>query len=122
MTSELRYTLEGRPVPWQRAKSTGKRRYTDPAMKAAQASHRWLALAARPRGWLDTGDFVIEVVAYVHPMQRADSDNLGKLVKDALQRVAYRHDGLVSRDAFERRVDRERPRTEVVVRRLEAAR
>jgi Holliday junction resolvase RusA-like endonuclease len=122
MGAEIRYTLLGKPYAWKRTSdmhlANGRRVHATPAeMRHAQAAHRWHALSVRPRGWVETGAFEIEVIAYEHPSQRGDSDNYGKLVKDALQKVIYRNDRSVVRDVFERRVDRDRPRTEVVVRR-----
>lgn len=114
----LRYVLEGKPVPWQRASKAGKRHFTAPKMREAQDAHRWKALQVRPFSWSQEGVFEIEVVAYRTALSRGDSDNYGKLVKDALQGIAYRNDHQVKRDLFTKETDRERPRTEVTVRRI----
>ena len=123
--SEIRYVLGGRPCPWQRARASGPARYTPQRMRAAQSAHRLAASVAITRlpgrSWPLAGAFAVDVEVYEHPSQRGDVDNLGKLVLDALQGVAYVTDRSVVEVHFRRRVDRERPRTEVVVRRLEAA-
>jgi Holliday junction resolvase RusA-like endonuclease len=127
--AELRYTLLGPPVPWQRAKTTrAGRRYTDPRMQHAQHAHRWLAIAAKQRAvragveW-DCEDrearYELEVVAFCLPSQRGDADNYAKLVADAAQGgVLYPNDRQVTEVIGRRRIDRGKPRTEVRIRRL----
>lgn len=116
--TELAYVLEGRPTSWKRTNHVSGRHITDKAMKAAQAAHRWAALAARPRGWDDAVPMELEVLAYMpHGGSLPDTDNVLKLVADALQRVVYRNDRQLVRVVGERRLDRERPRTEVTIRR-----
>jgi Holliday junction resolvase RusA-like endonuclease len=124
---ELAYVLAGAPVPWQRARTGRGRHFTDPRMAAAQHSHRWMAhvvLSMAVRAGLDWDDgdraarYELEVIAFCTPSQRADADNLGKLVQDALQKILYPNDRQVSRVLCERHVDRDKPRTEVRIRRL----
>jgi Holliday junction resolvase RusA-like endonuclease len=126
---ELAYVLLGPPVPWQRARSNRRTgaHFTDPRMKLAQNEHRWMAaivLRCAVRAGLDWDDedrdarYELEVIAHCAPTSRGDSDNYGKLVADALQRVLYPNDRQLVRVIGERRVTRELPRTSVRIRRL----
>lgn len=116
---ELRYTVSGPPVPWQRARSNGKQRWTAPKMRHAKIAHQLTAIANRPRGWPLDARYELEVTAFCLPIQRGDADNYGKLVSDALQGALYTNDRRVTRCDSRREIDRDRPRTEVVVRILE---
>lgn len=127
--TELRYILPGRPTSWKRTTGKGRARFTDPAMRAAKASHALRALAARQawvlarrRPWPMAGEFEIEVLAFM-PDRRGlpDWDNLGKLISDAIEGIVYENDRQVSDGIVRRRIDAARPRTEVVIRRREAA-
>jgi Holliday junction resolvase RusA-like endonuclease len=127
---ELAYVLLGPPVPWQRARSGKGRYFTDPRMAVAQHSHRWMAtvvLRCAMRAGLSWDDedraarYELHVVAHVPPSSRGDSDNYGKLVADALQKILYPNDRQLVRVIGERVVTREKPRTEVRIRRIEEA-
>jgi Holliday junction resolvase RusA-like endonuclease len=116
---ELRYTLEGRPTSWKRTNTWQGRRITGRDMKRAQDAHRWAATAARPKAWALDAEMALEVSAYMPNARSApDADNVLKLVADALQGIAYANDRQLVRVVCERHIDRENPRTEVVVRRL----
>lgn len=114
----LRYVLEGKPVPWQRARARCGQRFTDKRMREAKEAHQWKALQIRPRSWSQDGVFALDLAVYVHPSSRGDVDNLAKLPMDALQGIAYRNDRQVAKVSVERHVDRDRPRTEVTLWRL----
>ena len=124
---ELRYTLDGRPYAWKRTNEVDGRRVTPAGMREAKAAHAILALKARQewarvsrRPWPMDGEFELEVRAFMpHRGSLPDWDNLGKLVSDALNRIVYADDVQVTDGWVRRRIDRERPRVEVVCRRFE---
>lgn len=117
----LEYTLYGEPKAWSRAGSHGSQRFTPAAVRVEQARHREAAELARPIAWPLTGAFVVHVVAYLGTKRRPDVDNLGKLVMDGIQGVAFENDNLVERLVVDRRLDRDDPRTEVRVMRIDSA-
>jgi Holliday junction resolvase RusA-like endonuclease len=126
VVAELRYTLAGPPVPWQRARSNPRTgaRYTCPRMRAAMDAHRWTCVAAlgrMPGQWSPTDAtavYALHVTAWCTPRQRGDVDNLSKLVADALQGIAYVNDRQIARVDARREVDGVHPRTVVVLRRI----
>ncbi len=83
--SRVSFTVPGRPVPWKRARSNGKARYTDPAQSSYAAKLRWCAIAAvTGRQWDRTGRYRVDVHAFIRG-SRPDVDNIAKIVGDALQ-------------------------------------
>jgi Holliday junction resolvase RusA-like endonuclease len=124
---ELVYVLAGPPVPWKRTQTNGRQRFTDPRARAAQHSHRWLAgivLRCAVRAGLDWDDedtsaeYEIEVTAYCATRTRGDWDNLAKIVGDSIQGVVFPNDKQITDGIGRVRYDREKPRTEVRIRRL----
>lgn len=104
----LTFTVKGTPVPWARARTSGRRFFTD--AKTASAKRR-IALAAKAAGAVPLEGPVTVVLMFdydadetrieVMPMAtgkatRPDVDNLCKLVMDALNGVAWKDDGQVS--------------------------
>lgn len=61
----------------------------------------------------------LEITAYVPDDKTRDWDNIGKLVSDALNKVAYADDKQVKQGEVTMRFDKERPRTEVALYLLE---
>lgn len=61
----------------------------------------------------------LEITAYVPDDKTRDWDNIGKLVSDALNKVAYADDKQVKQGEVIMRFDKERPRTEVALYLLE---
>ena len=118
MTAELRYVLHGPPSRWKRTNEYRGRRITDARMREAKAAHAGVALAHRPKRWVRTGAFELEVRVFLSTERKGDADNYGKLVADALQGIAYENDQQIADTITRRRVDRVRPRTEVVLRRI----
>lgn len=112
------FTVPGKPVPKERP-----RRYTDPQSgetrtytphntvnaEVAVADCCRLALrgAVPPTGGL----WGIIAVFYLPDLRGRDSDNLVKLVKDALQGVTWSNDSQVTCDFVALHLDRERPRS-----------
>lgn len=105
------FTINGPPVPFARAGANGKRRFTPPKQKAAMTAIRYVAQPHFPQPM--GGAIRLTVVAtFALPAsasrpekarrlasghtQKPDADNIGKLVKDALNDVAYYDDAQVS--------------------------
>jgi Holliday junction resolvase RusA-like endonuclease len=106
----VKFIVHGPPVAWQRARSNGRRRYTDPRVAAHKAA---VALAARAAGVtpLDGPVGVTVAVVLARPQRllakrcpdapipapvRPDVDNYAKAVLDALNGIAYADDGQVT--------------------------
>jgi Holliday junction resolvase RusA-like endonuclease len=84
----------------------------------------WAALGARPREWSKQGRFVVEVTMYFADLRRRDVDkervtlrNVLKAVLDGMQGVLYEDDSQVVIASAIKWLDRETPRTVVVVKR-----
>jgi len=124
---ELRYTLPGRPTSWKRTNRVNGRALTPEAMRLAKAAHAAHALQARQRWarehrapWPMEGAFALELDAYMpHRGSLPDVDNVAKLVSDSLNGLTWIDDVQVTDLVVRRRIDRENPRVEVVVRRIE---
>lgn len=80
------------------------------------------ALQQRPIGWQRSGRFVVEVVVHEPDKRSRDLDNACKGCLDGARGVLWDDDRQIDRLVIVRgEVDRENPRTEVTVRRMEAA-
>ncbi|MCC6425131.1 MAG: RusA family crossover junction endodeoxyribonuclease [Phycisphaerales bacterium] len=104
----LTFTVPGTPVPWARARTSGRRFFTDDRTASAK---RRVALAAQAAGAVPIEGPVTVVLMFdydadetrieVMPSEggkatRPDLDNLCKLVMDALNGVAWVDDGQVA--------------------------
>jgi Holliday junction resolvase RusA-like endonuclease len=119
---DVSFTVPGPVVPWQRAASVGARRFTPAKQRAYQATVRYHALAARPRGpWLPSkaSRYRVDVEAFLPDERRRDLDNIAKTLLDALNGVLYLDDSQVTVLMVATHVDRDRPRVEVRVVELE---
>ena len=102
--SVVRFDIPGRPVPWKRIRTKGKQRYPDKGQVAAKAAVVHAFNAARANG--PAVDIAQAVALSVHAVfalpqrpgarrmgcphiQTPDADNIAKLVKDALNGVAF---------------------------------
>jgi len=122
--AELRYTLPGRPISWQRDNVIKGRYVKDSKTRTGMALHRVAASNALrfpvgPRGPDATGEYAVDVAAYYNNRVHGDADRVLTLVFDALQEVTYMSDRQVKRASVEILTDPKQPRTEVVCRRLE---
>lgn len=114
------FTVPGSPVPWQRARGRGKRRFSSPEQTEYQNAVRWAALAACPpalRAALVKDAKIVWIVALsivVPDRRRRDADNVQKQIGDALQGVLWLDDSQIVEWHVRRVVDAERPRVEVV--------
>lgn len=119
--TELAYVLPGRPQSWKRTGGKGRVKFTDPEMRRFKRIHMLAAQAAASKvRWVvdEDAEYELEVLAFMKDRRSLpDWDNLGKLISDAIEGVAYANDRQVSDGVVRRRIDRERPRTEVRVRR-----
>lgn len=116
--TELRYVVEGRPVSWQRLTMQGGRHVMTAAQRSVKASHALCARAALGRAqWPLEGVFEVEMVVRYPNAVQGDVDRLAGLPLDALEGVAYKADRQVKRLVVDVGIDRERPRTEVTIRR-----
>lgn len=119
------FTVPGAPVPWKRAKSNGKRRYTDPRHAEQAEAVRTLALAARPKLQPLAVPMALRVVVYLKlaagyslPVNKrsGDHDNYGKLVADALEGIAYENDSqIIDGQEIKLAAGADGPRTRIVV-------
>lgn len=118
---ELRYAVPGRPVSWQRANIVNGRPLTDARQRSTKGLHKLAAMAAgaRPQLCDAQGAYELHVVAYYDNRVQGDADRLLGLPMDALEGLVYKSDRQVTRVSCERRIDRENPRVEVLVRRIE---
>lgn len=126
VVTELRLIVPGKPQPKQRArKGKGGRHYTPPETRAfeslvrlvgLQVTQRWKLATGKP--WDKSGDFALGVTAYMPDRLKRDLSNVEKSIEDGLNGIAWHDDSQVKhRLEGGIKYDRERPRTEVVVRR-----
>ncbi len=105
----MMFTVPGEPVAWARARQHGKHFFTAPHVTA----HKALVQAAALRNiavWESTGPFIIEChfcfgrpkswskkkrEETLHHLSKPDVDNLVKLIKDALNGIAWVDDSQV---------------------------
>ena len=135
--TQLRFSVPGPPVAWARASRNGKRYFTAAKQKDQMALMRIAALTAmRDRVLWWERPVEVEVIAFFapskswpkwkhaavqagtyHHTKKPDSDNLLKLVKDALSGSVWRDDTYVVDGIGRKRFSYE-ARTDVVVRPL----
>ena len=118
---ELKFMVPGQPQPWERAGTHGGRRFTPKATADAEALVALYASIALGARLPLSGPVELNLWFYRANRVRCDLDNLEKLVKDALNGVAWLDDSQVTDVAKVKRVDRENPRTVVLVRPAPAA-
>ena len=112
------FTVPGSPLPWQRARSSGSRRYTSPEQRAYQDAVRWACIAAVPAGVRNAltpeHRWRVAVLVAVPDKRVRDCDRIVNTLGDALQTILWRDDSQIVEWHARRVIDRERPRVEVV--------
>lgn len=132
---EIRFVVEGEPFGKQRPRHNGKVTYTPQETHDHEELVRWAYRSACrgfrfPDGWY----IDLRVIAYMRipksikkearaamlsgrlrPAKTPDWDNIGKLVADALNKIAYSDDRYIV-DAGVRKFWSDHPRTEVILR------
>lgn len=127
----IEFTVPGVPVPWARAGSRSGVRFTPAKQRGSMAQVKALCIVAMADRNPIEGPVELTVHAtWIPPASwsrkkreaakwktgRPDVDNLGKLVADALNGVAYLDDAQVVRSTVEKTYG---PRAELVVRIVE---
>ena len=101
MSDSLELFVHGHPIPWKRARSFGKRRFTDPVDKDWRDKVRLVSLAevgarkAARDPWDVDGWFLVSLsfgFADDGRLVKTDSDNLVKSVLDACKGVLWKDD------------------------------
>lgn len=116
MTSH-RFTVPGNPVPKARPRVANGHAYTPLATLEAEGLVQLAARKAGVRPLL--GPVRLSLFFARGDLRRCDLDNLAKLVQDALNGIAYEDDSQIVELQATKVLDREKPRTEVVVSEVE---
>lgn len=122
----LRFTVNGPPVPCERARVVQKllgdqlrsRAVTPPRTRAYEAVVRQVsALAVLQQGarWRLDAEAYLVTLHFFRAAKRGDWDNLAKAVTDAMNGVVYVDDRRIVGATVRLGIDRERPRVEVWV-------
>lgn len=96
--------------------------YTPPKTRAferivkakAIAMFTLLPMSVR-KAWPMQGRFRVEVTAYFPDARRRDGENVGKCIGDACNGVLWDDDSQITTMVSHRKIDRENPRTEILV-------
>lgn len=126
VVTALSFTVPGQPIPKGRPRVFRGRAITPPRTHVYERSVQLCALAelgrlkrAR-RVWPLDAEYVVACAFYMQDARRVDVDNLLKSVLDAGNGVLWSDDSRVCGATVARKIDRERPRLEVVVDVIEA--
>lgn len=96
----LRVTIPGKPVPKDRPRFTNTGNIWS---RSSEHEAQVALLFARYRGLFPTGNVATRMLFLTNPKQRADSDNLEKLVLDAMEKAGvYANDRQVNDSAKHR--------------------
>lgn len=111
--SRVRFQVEGRPVPWKRQRTNGKNRFPAKGQAEAKQAIQWAyKAAAKGVTFCHPKPAVALNILAVFPLPQTirkgdgrrmgsphistpDADNIAKLVKDALNGIAYDDDAQV---------------------------
>jgi Holliday junction resolvase RusA-like endonuclease len=107
----IQFSVPGKPQPWRRSRTNGKRHFTDAATVANQKAWAWYAKVAgarpvasplrvmivarfTPPKRASKADRARMLANYTHPIARPDADNIAKNL-DALNGVAFVDDSQI---------------------------
>lgn len=114
-TGEVRFVVPGDPVPWARSRSNGRQHFTDATRRAYRAKVQGRAVAALAGYDLHTGRVALDLIAYMPDRRHRDWDNIGKMISDALNGIAWVDDEQVDDGRVRKRYGDPDTRIEVVV-------
>lgn len=116
MTQRLHIVVPGPPQPKERARlGPNGRWYTPAKTKRYEKAVRGMMQLVAPRGWPTDATYEVVVWAYFGDGRARDADNVLKACLDAGNECLWRDDSQVIDTVAKRRIDRERPRTEITV-------
>ena len=123
---EVRFEVLGEPVAKARARVTKRGTYTPKKTEIAERAVAWSFQAASGRSggshlFSDDAEFGLDLIFHLKSRRRRDIDNLGKLVLDALNGVAWKDDSQVTYLRARKLWVDETPYTAIRVFRLKAA-
>lgn len=121
MSALLVFVVDGPPLPWQRARSEGRKRFTAAKQRGYQELVQWTALAALSPGraaWPLGAIFAVELDVYCGDKRRRDLDNFAKQIGDAGNGLLWADDAQIVEWRLRKHVDTARPRLEVRVREI----
>lgn len=109
-------TIPGPPQPKERARQgRGRRWYTPERTRRYEAAVREQMILHAPCGWPADAEYAVEMRAYFPDARGRDLDNVCKACCDAGNECLWADDRQVVRVTMERAIDRENPRTELVI-------
>lgn len=121
--AELRFVVEGEPVPKGRPRvGLGGRVYTPARTRDAEEDVRIAALTATTgKSWLLVPEYryALTMEFFCASARRVDLDNLAKLCADSCNGVLWLDDSQIVHWVARKRRDKDNPRTEVCVRLVE---
>lgn len=110
------FSVPGKPQPKQRVRVTRRGgAFTPPATRNYERACAIMGMNARPKGWPTDVKYVVELDLYFPDRRRRDGDNVMKSVLDGLNNVLWDDDSQVVTCRFNKLLDRENPRTDVLV-------
>ena len=116
MSETVRFVVLGEPRPKPRPRfGNHGRAYTPRAARASETIVKWEALRAMTGRALLVGPVRVTLRFYVGNARRVDVDNLAKLTLDALNGTVWRDDSQIAALTTVKTIDRECPRTEILV-------
>ena len=122
MSDLASFAVLGPPVPKARPRlGRGWHTFTPKRTKKYEELVGSIASLSMPPGWKIDGAYEVTMRVYLPNKRRVDVDNVAKSVLDGMNGVVFADDSQVSALSVRRELDRERPRVEVDVRRVEVA-
>ena len=115
---EVAFIIPGNPIPWARQRiARNGHHFTDARTKRAKETVAAHALNEMSRGGRQplTGPVKVTLLFFRETRQRCDLDRLCSLPLDAMNEIVYDDDLQVVELKARKEVDKEYPRTEIVV-------